>query len=164
MTIKNSLLLIFSLFLYGCNTEKSDLNDLEKAFTDLKEDEYWGVYRNYDCFEFNGYYRKFYQDGTYKKYKWDRYGKRFEADSVETKLWKVTEDSIFYYNFRFQYKVVLINDGVILVSKGDKKVDLMFIKESEKHLRKVDWQLHSDSLKLENPIPYEKWLEIMNED
>lgn len=57
MTIKNSLLLIFSLFLYGCNTEKSDLNDLEKAFTDLKEDEYWGVYRNYDCFEFNGYYK-----------------------------------------------------------------------------------------------------------
>ncbi|HLV46702.1 MAG TPA: hypothetical protein VKY32_06640 [Flavobacterium sp.] len=163
--MKNGLLIIFSLFLWGCNTDKRDLNDLEKAFTDLKEDEYWGLYyHNDECFKFRNRYIKFYQDGTYKDFSWYRNGNRIETDSYETKLWKVTEDSIFYYNFRFQYKVVLINDGVILVSKGDKKVDLMFIKESEKHLRKRDWELHSDSLKLENPIPYEKWLEIMNED
>lgn len=66
-------------------------------------------------------------------------------------------------NFSFQFKVVLVNEGAILVSRGDKKVDLMFIKESEKHLRKMDWELHSDPLKLEKPIPYEKWLKIMGE-
>ena len=27
----------------------------------------------------------------------------------------------------------------------------MFIKENEKHLRKRDWELHTDSLKLNNP-------------
>src|SRR5690606_26200768 len=102
-------------------------------------------------------------DGTYKNFKWDRYGKKHEKDTTEIKKWKVTEDSIFYYNYRYQFKVVLVIERAILVSRGDKKVDLMFIKESKKHLRKRDWELHSDSLKLEKPIPYERWLEIMGE-
>lgn len=162
--MKNSLIIILGIILLGCNSKTKSVNDLEKVFTDLKEDEYWGVYyQNDECFKFRNYYIKFYEEGTYKNFSWYRNGNRTETDTGETKLWKVTEDSIFYYNYRFQFKVVLINEGVIMVSRGDKKVDLMFIKESEKHLRKMDWELHSDSLKLENPIPYEKWLKIMGE-
>ena len=161
--MKISLIILLGIILLGCNSKEKSVNDLEKAFTDLKEDEYWGIYSKYYNFEFYGHYIKFMSDGTYKYYKWDRYGNKHEKDTTEIKLWKVTEDSIFYFNYRFQFKVVLINDGAILVSSGDKETSFMFIKESEKHLRKLDWQLDSDSLKLENPIPYEKWLEIMGE-
>src|SRR5690554_1496147 len=139
--MKNSLIIILGVILLGCNSKEKPINDLEKVFTDLKEDEYWGVYyQNDECFKFRNYYIKFYEDGTYKNFSWYRNGNRTETDTGETKLWKVTEDSIFYYNYRFQFKVVLINGGVIMVSRGDKKVDLMFIKESEKHLRKMDWE------------------------
>lgn len=69
--MKNSLIIILGVIFFGCNSKEKPVNDLEKVFTDLKEDEYWGVYyQNDECFKFNGYYRKFFLDGTYKKYKW----------------------------------------------------------------------------------------------
>lgn len=134
--VRNYLLILLIIALAGCNSDKKPSNDLEKIFTDLKEDEYWGVYYQYYSYEFYGHYIKFMPDGTYKNYKWDINDEKHEKDTAEVKKWKVTKDSIFYYNYRFQYKVVLANEDAILVSSGDKKVDLMFIKESEKHLRK----------------------------
>lgn len=160
---RTSFLIMLVIFFVGCSSKTKPINDLEKVFTDLKEDEYWGVYYNYYSYEFYGHYTKFMTDGTYKNYKWDIYDEKHEKDTTEIKKWKVTKDSIFYYDYRFQYKVVLANEGAILVSSGDKKIDLIFIKESEKHLRKLDWELDSESLNLENPIPYEKWLEIMKD-
>src|SRR5690554_1844409 len=125
--MRNSLIIILvGVIFFGCNSKEKPVNDLEKVFTDLKEDEYWGIYYNEYLFEFYGHYVKFMPDGTYKNFKWDRYGKKHEKDTTEIKKWKVTEDSIFYYNYRFQFKVVLINERVIMVSRGDKKVDLMF--------------------------------------
>lgn len=149
--MRNILLFFLLLFIIGCNSKTKNSNDLQKHFTNLKEDEYWGIYSAYDNYKFNGQYTKFFSNGTYKDYGWDRYGKKYQADTLEIKKWKITEDSIFYYNYRFKYKVVLINEGAILVSAGNKKVSFMFIKENEKHLRKRDWELHTDSLKLNNP-------------
>lgn len=160
--MRNILFLFLFLFIIGCNSKKNDTNNLQKYFTDLKEDEYWGIYSAYGNFKFTGQYTKFFSNGTYKDYGWDRYGKKYQADTLEIKKWKITEDSIFYYNYRFKYKVVLINEGAILVSAGNKEVSFMFIKENEKNLRKLDWKLHTDSLKLNNPD--EDWYNEMKID
>ncbi|WKW46809.1 hypothetical protein P3875_01670 [Myroides sp. JBRI-B21084] len=149
--MKNSLIVLIVVLFFSCNSKENQSNDLQNFFTDLKGDEYWGIYSAYHNFKFNGNYVKFYNNGTYKNYKWDKYGRKFEADTIEIKKWSVTKDSILSYNFRFRYKIVLINEGAILISSGGKETTFMFIKESEKHRRKLDWHLHTDSLKLNNP-------------
>lgn len=153
LIMRNSLIILVTILFFSCNTKENQLNDLQNCFTNLKEDEYWGVYAAYHNYKFDGEYVKFYNDGTYKDYKWDKYGRKFEADTIEVKKWSVTKDSILSYNFKFKYKIVLINEGAILVSSGEKETTFMFIKESENHRRKLDWHLHTDSLKLNNP----KW-------
>lgn len=134
----------------GCTSN----NKLEDVFTNLEEDEYWGVYNGNNNFKFQGTYVKFYKNGTYKYFGWDIYKKKYEGDPYEIKKWKVTEDSILYFNFRFKHKIVLINEGTIIVTAGKNRAEYIFIKEREKYLRKLDWELDSDSLKLGNPINY----------
>lgn len=151
--MKTSLIILITILFFSCNTKENVSNYLQKSFTDLKEDEYWGVYSAYDNFKFDGNYVKFYRDGTYKDFKWDKYGNKFEADTIEVKKWDITSDSILSYNYRFKYKIVLINEVAILISAGNKRTSFMFIKETENHRRKLDWHLHTDSLKLNNP----KW-------
>jgi len=149
--MKNSLIVLIAILFFSCNTKENVSNDLHNYFTDLKEDEYWGVYSAYDNFKFDGNYVKFYKDGIYKDFKWDKYGNKFEADTIEVKKWDITTDSILSYNYRFKYKIVLINEGAIFISAGDKRTSIMFIKENGNHRRKLDWHLHTDSLKLNNP-------------
>lgn len=83
--MKNILLFFLLLFIVSCDSKKNETNDLQKHFTDLKEDEYWGIYSAYDNFKFTGQYTKFFSNGTYKDYGWDRYGIKYEADTLEIK-------------------------------------------------------------------------------
>lgn len=144
--MKKISFLLFGI-LFSCN---SNTTEIKKHFINLKEDEFWGLYSNSDCFKFNGHYVKFYDNDEYKDFQWDNQGNINETNIYEKKKWNITKDSILSYNYRFKYKIVLINDGAILVSAGD-GITFMFIKENRNHIRKPEWQLHKDSLKLNNP-------------
>ncbi len=155
--MKNSFIILVTILFVSCSSRENESNDLQNSFTNLKENEYWGIYMAYDNFKFDGNYVKFFKDGTYRDFKWDKYGNKFEVDPIEIKKWDVTKDSVLSFNYH-KYKIVLINEGVILISSGKKRTSFMFIKENGNHRRKLDWQLHTDSLKLKNPLATERIL------
>lgn len=146
--MKINIFIVVFLLLISCNSNNS--SEIKSHFVDIRDDEFWGLYTKTDCFKFTGHYIKFYKNDIYKDFQWDTNGNLSEVNIHDDKKWNVTNDSILSYNYRFKYKIVLINEGTILVSSGN-GVSFMFIKESSKNLRKAEWELNKDSLKLNNP-------------